>query len=53
MLVGLVFVIRIFKEDSLRGGKWNEEAYTPQLVSIGPFHHKNERLNSYVCTTKG
>ncbi|KAK4566668.1 hypothetical protein RGQ29_002793 [Quercus rubra] len=24
--------------------KWNEEAYTPQVVSIGPFHHKNERL---------
>ena len=26
--------------------KWNEEAYTPQLVSIGPFHHKNERLKA-------
>ncbi|KAM3750297.1 hypothetical protein ACB098_04G026500 [Castanea mollissima] len=24
--------------------KWKEEAYTPQVVSIGPFHHKNERL---------
>ncbi|XP_042504281.1 UPF0481 protein At3g47200-like isoform X2 [Macadamia integrifolia] len=22
----------------------NKEAYTPQLVSIGPFHHKNENL---------
>ena len=26
--------------------KWNEEAYTPQVISIGPFHHKNERLNA-------
>ncbi|KAM3702461.1 hypothetical protein ACJW31_04G027400 [Castanea mollissima] len=27
--------------------KWNEEAYsTPQVVSIGPFHHKNERLKA-------
>ena len=24
--------------------KWKEEAYTPQVVSIGPFHHKNKRL---------
>ncbi|KAM4105965.1 hypothetical protein ACJW30_04G028100 [Castanea mollissima] len=24
--------------------KWKEESYTPQVVSIGPFHHKNERL---------
>ena len=24
--------------------KLNEEAYTPQVVSIGPFHHENERL---------
>ncbi|KAM3750296.1 hypothetical protein ACB098_04G026400 [Castanea mollissima] len=24
--------------------KWNEEAYTPQVISIGPFHRKNERL---------
>ena len=23
-----------------------EEAYTPQVVSIGPFHHKNKRLKS-------
>ena len=26
--------------------KWNDEAYTPQVVSIGPFHHKNERLKA-------
>nr|XP_023881610.1 putative UPF0481 protein At3g02645 [Quercus suber]POE74070.1 upf0481 protein [Quercus suber] len=26
--------------------KWNEEAYTPQVVSIGPFHHNNERLKA-------
>ena len=26
--------------------KWKEEAYTPQVVSIGPFHHKNERLKA-------
>ncbi|KAF3962983.1 hypothetical protein CMV_012573 [Castanea mollissima] len=26
--------------------KWNEEAYIPQVVSIGPFHHKNERLKA-------
>ena len=26
--------------------KWMEEAYTPQVVSIGPFHHKNKRLKS-------
>ncbi|XP_023890200.1 UPF0481 protein At3g47200 [Quercus suber] len=26
--------------------KWNKEAYTPQVVSIGPFHHKNERLKA-------
>nr|POE96369.1 hypothetical protein CFP56_56690 [Quercus suber] len=26
--------------------KWNEEAYTPQVISIGPFHHKNERLKA-------
>ncbi|KAM4105962.1 hypothetical protein ACJW30_04G027900 [Castanea mollissima] len=27
--------------------KWNEEAYsTPQVVSIGPFHHKNKRLKA-------
>ncbi|XP_075662937.1 UPF0481 protein At3g47200-like [Castanea sativa] len=24
--------------------KWKEQAYTPQVVSIGPFHHKSERL---------
>ncbi|KAL4632331.1 hypothetical protein ACB092_04G042800 [Castanea dentata] len=24
--------------------KWNEEAYTPQVISIGPFHRKNKRL---------
>ncbi|XP_075662939.1 UPF0481 protein At3g47200-like [Castanea sativa] len=24
--------------------KWKEEAYTPQVFSIGPFHHKNKRL---------
>ena len=26
--------------------KWKEAAYTPQAVSIGPFHHKNERLKA-------
>ncbi|KAK9997275.1 hypothetical protein SO802_021961 [Lithocarpus litseifolius] len=26
--------------------KWNEEAYTPKVVSIGPFPHKNERLKA-------
>ncbi|KAF3958563.1 hypothetical protein CMV_016539 [Castanea mollissima] len=26
--------------------KWNEEAYTPQVISIGPFHHKNKRLKA-------
>ena len=26
--------------------KWNEEAHTPQVVSIGPFHHKNKRLKA-------
>ena len=26
--------------------KWKEEAYTPQVVSIGPFHHKNKKLKS-------
>ena len=26
--------------------KWNTEAYTPMVVSIGPIHHKNERLKS-------
>ena len=26
--------------------KENEEAYTPQVVSIGPFHHKNEKLKA-------
>ncbi|PIA38069.1 hypothetical protein AQUCO_02800007v1 [Aquilegia coerulea] len=26
--------------------KVNEEAYTPQLVSIGPYHHGNERLKA-------
>ena len=26
----------------LRG--WNERAYTPQVVSIGPYHHNDERL---------
>ena len=26
--------------------KWKEEAYTPQVVSIGPFHHKNKRLKA-------
>ena len=25
---------------------WNEEAYTPKVISIGPFHHKNERLKA-------
>lgn len=24
--------------------KWNSEAYTPQVISIGPFHHGNPRL---------
>ena len=24
--------------------KSNEEAYTPQVISIGPFHHENQRL---------
>ena len=24
--------------------KWKKEAYTPQVVSIGPFHHKNKRF---------
>ena len=36
---------RIYKVPNvLRKG--NEEAYTPQVVSIGPFHHKNERLKT-------
>jgi hypothetical protein len=26
--------------------KWNEEAYTPQVISIGPFHCENTRLKS-------
>ena len=26
--------------------KWNEEAYTPQTISIGPFHYKNKRLEA-------
>ncbi|KAK9997273.1 hypothetical protein SO802_021959 [Lithocarpus litseifolius] len=26
--------------------KWKEEAYTPQVVSIGPIHHKNKRLKA-------
>ncbi|XP_075661295.1 UPF0481 protein At3g47200-like [Castanea sativa] len=26
--------------------KLNEEAYTPQVISIGPLHHKNERLKA-------
>ena len=26
--------------------KWNEDAYTPQVISIGPFHHKNVRLEA-------
>ncbi|KAM3750302.1 hypothetical protein ACB098_04G026900 [Castanea mollissima] len=26
--------------------KFNEEAYTPQIISIGPFHHKKERLQA-------
>ena len=25
---------------------WNEKAYTPQVISIGPIHHKNERLKA-------
>jgi hypothetical protein len=24
----------------------NEEAYTPEAISIGPFHHGDERLES-------
>uniref|UniRef100_A0A7N2LKW9 Uncharacterized protein n=1 Tax=Quercus lobata TaxID=97700 RepID=A0A7N2LKW9_QUELO len=26
--------------------KWKQAAYTPQVVSIGPFHHKNKRLKA-------
>ncbi|XP_050258536.1 UPF0481 protein At3g47200-like isoform X6 [Quercus robur] len=26
--------------------KWNEEAYTPQVISIGPYHHENQRLKA-------
>ena len=26
--------------------KWNEEACTPQFISIGPFHRENKRLKS-------
>ena len=26
--------------------KWNEEAYTPQAISIGPFHYKNKILEA-------
>ncbi|XP_041006695.1 UPF0481 protein At3g47200-like isoform X2 [Juglans microcarpa x Juglans regia] len=26
--------------------KLNEEAYTPQVISIGPFHHGNEKLQN-------
>ena len=26
--------------------KWNEEAYTPQVISIGPIHHENKRLKA-------
>lgn len=26
--------------------KLNEEAYTPSIVSIGPFHHADKRLES-------
>ena len=25
---------------------WNEKAYTPQVISIGPIHHKNEKLKA-------
>ena len=25
---------------------WNEEAYTPQAISIGPFHYKNKILEA-------
>ncbi|KAF5458879.1 hypothetical protein F2P56_022874 [Juglans regia] len=28
--------------------KLNEEAYTPQVISIGPFHHGNEKLQNIV-----
>uniref|UniRef100_A0A7N2MV25 Uncharacterized protein n=1 Tax=Quercus lobata TaxID=97700 RepID=A0A7N2MV25_QUELO len=26
--------------------KWNEEAYPPQVISIGPYHHENQRLKA-------
>jgi hypothetical protein len=26
--------------------KWNEEAYTPQVISIGPLHHGDKRLKN-------
>nr|POE70171.1 upf0481 protein [Quercus suber] len=26
--------------------KWNEEAYTPHVISIGPIHHGNKRFQT-------
>ena len=36
---------RIYKVPHLLRN-WKEEAYTPQVVSIGPFHCKDERLKA-------
>ncbi|KAM7490142.1 hypothetical protein LguiA_033063 [Lonicera macranthoides] len=33
--------------------KVNEEAYTPRIVSIGPFHHNNKNLKSMEQLKKG
>ena len=26
--------------------KWNEEAYTPKVISIGPYHHNKEKFQT-------
>ncbi|KAK7836522.1 hypothetical protein CFP56_022391 [Quercus suber] len=37
---------RICKVPHYLPKKWNEEVFTPQVISIGLFHHKNERLKA-------
>ena len=27
--------------------KWNVEAYTPQVISIGPYHHGKKRISTH------